>query len=170
MKELLKSAIANLAILSVNVRDSSIEMNENYNSLNINAIPSKNQSFRNVVKIEQIEMSNEEDPDNKKLLYCFRYDVGSRLVLPNQGEDSETEIEPILAIEACFDAIYVANKELSVEELEAFGTNNVGYNVWPYWREYLQSTCARLGVNPIRLPFYDAKKPDIRKEKQKTGH
>ncbi|HBL6925836.1 TPA: hypothetical protein LSH87_003745 [Citrobacter koseri] len=164
MKELLKAAIENLAILSVNLRDARVSMSEGFNSLNINAAPKKNQSFRNVVKIEFIEMIREDDANDKKQFYSFRYDVGARLISPEAPDESSDEDESILTIEACFEAIYIAKKELSEEELEAFGTNNVGYNVWPYWREYLQSTCTRLGVNPIRIPFYNTSKSDIRKE------
>jgi len=163
MKELLKAAIDNLAILSVHLRNAKVEMNDSYNSLNINSAPRKNQSFRNVVKIELIEMVREDDSNDKKLFYSFLYDAGARLVTP-ESDDEGMDGEAILTIEACFEAIYVAKKELTEEELEAFGTNNVGYHVWPYWREYLQSTCSRLGVNPIRTPFYDMKKSDIRKD------
>lgn len=163
MNDLLKAAIENLAIYSVNLRNTKVEMNDSFNSLNINAAQTKNQSFRNVVKIELIEMVREDDPDDKKLFYSFLYDAGARLISSESAEDSNDE-DAILTIEACFEAMYVAKKELSEEELEAFGTNNVGYNVWPYWREYLQSTCTRIGVQPIRTPFYDTKKSDIRKD------
>ncbi|RTP94495.1 hypothetical protein EKN38_24565 [Enterobacter sp. WCHEn045836] len=163
MKESLKVAIENLAILSVHLRNAKVEMDDSYNFLNINSIPRKNQSFRNVVKIELIEMVREDDPNDKKLFYSFLYDVGARLVTPESDDDGKDD-DAILTIESCFEAIYSAKKELGEEELEAFGANNVGYHVWPYWREYLQSTCSRLGVNPIRTPFYDMKKSDIRKD------
>lgn len=164
MKELLKSAISNLSIFSVNLRTTKVEMNDSYNFLNINSTPKKNQSFKNVTKIELIEMANEEDATDKKLFYAFLFDVGSRLVSPEDPDVGDDGDDFILTIEACFEAIYTAKSELSVEELEAFGCNNVGYNVWPYWREYLQGTCTRLGVTPIRIPFYDIKSSDIRKE------
>jgi len=164
MNELLKVAIENLAIVSVNLRNAKVEINDSFNSLNINSTQNKNQSFRNVVKIELIEMVREDDPDDKKLFYSYRYDVGSRLISSENPEDGSAEDNALLTIEACFEAIYIAKKELGAEELEAFGANNVGYNVWPYWREYLQSTCTRMGVKPIRTPFYDTKKSDIRKD------
>lgn len=164
MRGLLKAAIENLNIFSVNLRNTKIDMSERVNSMNINAISKKNQSFRNVVKIEFIEMIREDDVNDKKQFYSFSYDVGARLVSPECPDESFDD-DSILTIEAGFEAIYVAKKELSAEELEAFGANNVGYHVWPYWREYLQSTCLRLGVNPIRLPFYDTSRSDIRKER-----
>ena len=38
--------------------------------------------------------------------------------------------------------------------LEEFGRYNVGYHVWPYWHEYVQSICARMGIPPIPVPMY----------------
>ena len=38
--------------------------------------------------------------------------------------------------------------------LEEFGRFNVGYHVWPYWREYVQSVCARIGIPPVPIPMY----------------
>jgi hypothetical protein len=38
--------------------------------------------------------------------------------------------------------------------LEEFSRYNVGYHVWPYWREYVQSVCARIGIPPIPVPMY----------------
>jgi len=35
-----------------------------------------------------------------------------------------------------------------------FGQFNVGYHVWPYWREYVLSTCTRIGIPPIPIPMY----------------
>jgi preprotein translocase subunit SecB len=26
------------------------------------------------------------------------------------------------------------------------------YNIWPYWREYVQTTTSRLGLPPLTLP------------------
>jgi len=39
------------------------------------------------------------------------------------------------------------------EVAAAFGRLNGIYNVWPYWREYVQSTVARLGLPPLTLPL-----------------
>jgi len=38
--------------------------------------------------------------------------------------------------------------------LDEFARYNVGYHVWPYWREYVQGTCARLGIPPVPVPMY----------------
>ncbi|WP_105182049.1 hypothetical protein [Pseudoalteromonas sp. T1lg21] len=66
----------------------------------------------------------------------------------DSGDDS---IEPILEIRAEFVAQYESKCELSEEGLSLFGEKYVFYHVWPYWREILQSSCARLGVPPLMI-------------------
>ncbi|NLF07408.1 MAG: hypothetical protein GX594_05435 [Pirellulaceae bacterium] len=54
------------------------------------------------------------------------------------------------------------------EHINAFGRLNGIHNVWPYWREYVQSTTVRLGLPPLTLPLmtgdsllaYFAKSPE----------
>lgn len=166
MNELLKSAIENLAIFTVSLRNGHTHIGEGFNSLNVNATPKKSQSFRTVVKIEAVEMVKEGDDNPPKLFYTFHYEVGSRLVpLEHSDEESsEEDQEAIITIEARFEAIYRAKRELEKEELQAFAARNVGYNVWPYWREYLQSTCNRMGITPIKVPFYYEKNSDLPSE------
>jgi hypothetical protein len=161
MSKLLKSAIANLAIANIALRASTTEFSDGYNHLNIRDIPKKTQSFRSVIKIEAIEMVSPGQEDQIKIFYCFHYRVGSRVVTAiNEGDasqDGTDEHEVVLTVEACFEALYQANKELTKDELEAFAARNVGYNVWPYWREYLQGTCSRMSITPIKVPFYKFK-------------
>ena len=35
----------------------------------------------------------------------------------------------------------------------AFGKMNGIHNIWPYWREYVQSTVARIGLPPLVIPL-----------------
>ncbi|MBN7122898.1 hypothetical protein BSU01_14435 [Erwinia billingiae] len=170
MNENLKSAIANLAIFNISLRSSMIESGEGYNMLNINATTKKPQSFRTIVKIEAIELVKPDD-GSTKLFYSFHYNVGSRLIEsspkePTESDEDNDEDDVIVTIEANFEAIYRAKKELSQEELEAFAAQNVGYNVWPYWREYLQGTCSRMGISPIKVPFYRFNESDIPTSKE----
>lgn len=155
MSKLLKSAIENLAIANIALRTASTEFSDGYNHLNIRDLPKKTQSFRSIIKIEAIEMASPSQEERTKIFYCFHYRVGSRVVTATNDEEPEHEV--VLSIEACFEALYQANKELSKDELEAFAARNVGYNVWPYWREYLQSTCSRMSITPIKVPFYKFK-------------
>jgi len=93
----------------------------------------------------------------------LNFTVGVRLVddaalaTVAAGEDLPEEAQ-YLEIEAEFRAQYRLNPAEELEALrpaiEEFGRYNLGYHVWPYWREFVQSTCARLGIPPIPVPMY----------------
>jgi len=43
---------------------------------------------------------------------------------------------------------------LSQVDLQAFGEMNGVFNLWPFWREYVQSASLRMGLPPLTLPVY----------------
>ena len=61
-----------------------------------------------------------------------------------------------LLIEATFLLAYrLAHLErFSEEQVQAFADVNAIYNAWPFWREYVYSTLARMALPPITLPVY----------------
>ncbi len=65
-----------------------------------------------------------------------------------------------LHIAAKFALNYTASSldGVSDESLDAFGKVNGIHNVWPYWREYVQSTVGRLGLPPLILPILTGNK------------
>lgn len=58
------------------------------------------------------------------------------------------------------EAVYVASYTvagidgLTREHIDAFGDINGTYNVWPYWREFVQSSTMRMGLAPLTLPVH----------------
>ena len=58
-------------------------------------------------------------------------------------------------IDADFVLDYSFDKSIPItdEVATAFGRINGIHNVWPYWREYVQSTSMRVGLPPIILPL-----------------
>jgi len=86
------------------------------------------------------------------------------------GEQEPECAKEILRIESEFLLTYDTNlpREITDAEADAFGKMNGIHNAWPYWREYVQSTTARLGFPPLTLPlmtgalllqYYAAKSP-----------
>ncbi len=81
-------------------------------------------------------------------------------VLPNfklKGYSEKKEAdEPALKIEAVFVLIYkVSNfKDLKKKHFEAFANTNGIYNAWPYWREFVQNTIARMSLPPLTIPVF----------------
>ena len=60
-----------------------------------------------------------------------------------------------LQIDADFALDYSVEKSIPItdEVATAFGRMNGIHNVWPYWREYVQSMSMRVGLPPITLPL-----------------
>ncbi|MHB1559967.1 MAG: hypothetical protein ACYC61_21155 [Isosphaeraceae bacterium] len=105
-----------------------------------------------VGKDAQVELGTEEigcavDAEEKRIVVTpsFRLDV--RKV----GQQA-----PTLSIQAKFVISYSLDKldDLNQENVEAFAGTNAVYNVWPYWREFVQSTVARMGLPPLTIPVF----------------
>lgn len=116
----------------------------------------KFQSYRGASKIIETESESESELDvESKFLYTIRYTVGVRLIKNTDDTHAQEDLEGLVTIVASFDASYFSPVKLTKGELDAFAENNVGYHVWPYWREYVQSTCQRIGVVPsFPVPVY----------------
>lgn len=88
--------------------------------------------------------------------YTYIYSAGVRVI--NTEEKNNDEEEDIFAqIEADFEVVYLSSEELDDKCIEVFGKKNVQYHVWPYWREFVQSSCQRLGIALITIPLYKPK-------------
>lgn len=61
-----------------------------------------------------------------------------------------------LLIEASYGLSYVlkTDKNITLEKARAFGEVNGIYNAWPFWREFVYTTLARMGLPPITLPVF----------------
>lgn len=59
-------------------------------------------------------------------------------------------------IRATFELSYAIPDEesFSPEELEAFAEGNAVFNAWPYWRELVQASLARMSLPPLTLPVF----------------
>lgn len=110
--------------------------------------------LENSQELKGLKMFKSLEIEEGKWLYKLYTVIGIRF-LPHEdfdNEESNDSIEPILEIKSEFVAQYESSCELSEEEINQFGQQHVFYHVWPYWREVLQSSCARLGITPITIP------------------
>jgi len=73
-------------------------------------------------------------------------------IVPNESKDKETS----LAIEADFLLVYSIDdlEGIKEENIKAFGEANGIYNAWPYWREFVQNTIARMGLPQLTIPVF----------------
>ncbi|HKV23946.1 MAG TPA: hypothetical protein VJN93_05085 [Candidatus Acidoferrum sp.] len=89
------------------------------------------------------------------------------------GKEKEAAKEPAISITATFLAEYQLAEgfEPSPAEQKAFMEANAVFNCWPYWREFVKSTTARMNLPPLTLPFFrvlpEKKKDRISSEEKK---
>jgi hypothetical protein len=92
-------------------------------------------------------------PETSKIL------VNTRLAVCAKS-NGDTPDNMRLRITADFSLDYTVKSldGISDDVLNAFGKVNGIHNVWPYWREYVQSTVGRLGLPPLVLPILTGSK------------
>jgi len=154
MNKYLKSAQNSLLIQAVNLKDSRISVRDEIDLSMLNRKNAISQAFRAVSRIQETAFLDAEKQEAWD--YRFIYTSGIRLIFSEEEEVSKKDdFKPIVEIVGVFSAKYFSKKKLSQEELKEFCTDSVGYHVWPYWREYAQSTCARIGFSPaFEVPLY----------------
>ena len=115
------------------------------------------QYIKNTLAQENTEATN---------FICFVYECGMRLIdTSKQGTDEIIkESSVIFEIEVEFCAYYSFKEEVSNSTLDEFGRRNVGYHVWPYWRELNQSLCIRSDIGYHPLPSYQDPGPSTDKD------
>ena len=71
-----------------------------------------------------------------------------------RSADDEEKLQA--EVRATFELSYEIPEEesFSPEELEAFGEVNAVFNAWPYWRELVQASLARMSLPPLTLPVF----------------
>lgn len=72
------------------------------------------------------------------------------------GRDGDDGADELLRVEALFVVQYrVPTLEgITEKHLSAFGELNGVYNVWPYWREFVQSMTVRMGLPSLTIPVF----------------
>ena len=94
-------------------------------------------------------------PDGKLRLHIAFRMQGKERIDDDQTGRIGTKWDPIVSVECAYEADYNVqqNFELTPAHANAFKDGNAIFNVWPYFREYLQSSLQRMGLPPLTLPF-----------------
>jgi len=92
------------------------------------------------------------DEDERNNVVSFQYEAAVRLVDDNLDQANVHYVK--VEIIAIFTSEYQISKtsDFDEQDMSKFHTYNVRHHVWPYWREYVQSTCARMGLPVICVP------------------
>jgi len=85
--------------------------------------------------------------------------------------------QPVIIIDASFLLSYKIEyfEGLAQEGFQQFANLNGIYNAWPYWREFVQNTIARMGLPSLAIPVFrivettDKKTVRRKTAKKKTG-
>ena len=89
---------------------------------------------------------------------AFRIEATFTMEVRSADDDEELQAE----LRGTFELSYgiPGDVSFSAQELEAFGEVNAVFNAWPYWRELVQSSLARMLLPPLTLPVFRVVPPD----------
>lgn len=89
------------------------------------------------------------EPGKNRLRVSVRYVLHAR-----RGSSSGSTVA--LRISVLFELWYGLPEKLrpTPEETRAFSQTNAMLNSWPYWREFVQNTVARMNLPPLTLPLF----------------
>ena len=87
-------------------------------------------------------------------------EVEVAFVLDVSNADGEQEFQA--EIRGTFELLYriPADKDFSSEELAAFAQVNAVFNAWPYWREFVQTSLARMEMPVLTMPVFRVARSD----------
>lgn len=159
-QELLTHAASQMRVMDVLLREMEVRVSDKLNPLLPNQEFVFQFRFRPIR--QRVQTLHRADDDAAKEVVIVEYHVvaGARFLDPsfvgseNESESEKPDSDSVLAeITATFAASYARN-ECSDEGVKAFGKLNVPYHVWPYWRELLQNTLARMKLPSVTLGMY----------------
>lgn len=154
----LEKAKDSLVLESVHLSNCDVSSKLEVNLASIEVSDLIAQDYRGIVAFQEPSKANVSLDDLEYKTYRIMYSVGVRLITPEEQESercNEEGFAPLVEIKAVFNVNYVSKESLEKECIREFAKEHVGYHVWPYWREFVQSSCGRLGLHqPISIPPY----------------
>lgn len=168
-KEALQKAIDNLSIQMVYLHSTEAKIYNGFDPL----MPNQELVGQYGISIKSYlvkELKNEETGVIHKFL-VYQTEAGMRYLKgpvsdelkenPENPENAE-QLDKLIAAEitATFVSEYLikCDEELPQDAISEFGRINVPHQVWPYWREYCHSTCARMSLPVSILPMFSINK------------
>lgn len=158
MSDAFEMAKKNLCFESVCLRSSHVELKEDSDARSWGDLSITTQSYKGTSAFVEEQVEVEGDSESSPFwIYTFMYNTALR-TLP-EDEEALTEspdFKPLIEIKVVWAARYISKEQIDPDGLKEFSVDNVGYHVWPYWREYVQSTSFRMGIveHAPRVPLY----------------
>lgn len=152
---LIRTAIDNLLIEKVDLLTARVDCDEVFSFSKPK--PDCNVKVgRGLISFSVLEPGKDEESKSKYVAYI--YQCGLKFEPKDIKKDASDSDCTTLLIEARFSAVYMMKDDVNEDALREFGRYNVPYHVWPYWREYAQSTLSRMGIEPVPIPVYRFRK------------
>ena len=134
------------------MRNSYVSLADSVEVFELNKKNTEIETYRGIDKVKAITLQS---GDKEWFEYSFFYAVGIRLIESNESKEKEGEnVAPLVEITSIFNAVYRSAEKIENNVIEEFSKDNVGYHVWPYWREFVQSASTRLNIPPLETPLY----------------
>ena len=152
-KQLINDASQKLSPKKVLICSSNFWIDNDYAESEQNQT-SEIQSYNSTTELRIEKIEQDAEPSKTFYTYIYFYDIGIRSIDKTSPINESEDIKVLFEIKARFKVIFRSMVELEEECSEEFGKYNVGHNVWPYWREYVQNSCQRMGIGVVEVPFY----------------
>lgn len=149
----LRRAISSLQIEDIVIVGSRSSLLEDFEPKYDGRVASLSYQTKNIISGSQILQVGE----GGELLFRVLNELGVRISSTEEIELDEDDPEILATVEAEIAAYYRIVDESILDDQEAldmFAMENVPYNVWPYWREFLVSQLSRMNMPKITLPFH----------------
>ncbi len=95
----------------------------------------------------------------------LRLEIAFRMAGVEEREEGKKDVRdrkrgdrkpaPVVLVECAYEVDYALREGFLItpEHVKAFKDGNAVFNVWPYFREYLQNNLQRMGLPPLTAPF-----------------
>ena len=153
--ESIQRAIEALSIVDVFPRSLSVTVSDDFDQ-KYGEEPVRVQWRHGLRQVTILEVKSGEAADSEDIpIVHFTFETGLRY-LTGETEDQEEVSESIVCAEILADirAEYRLTNSIDEPSLEAFGSQNALFHIWPYWREIVQSLSARFRLPAFALPMY----------------
>ncbi|WP_053322552.1 protein-export chaperone SecB [Mariprofundus ferrooxydans] len=146
---LLMNTAKNLMPLGVFLRKTSLYVQEDFNRHHCNEAE-LDVLFKSSPGSQYKALLSEDEAEGVML---FQFEAGVRLIDPliDESSDDFLKVEILATFEAEYQLVNIDG--FDEDGMSHFLNRNVPHHVWPYWREFVQSTCSRIGIPEIVVPF-----------------
>ncbi len=109
----------------------------------------KAQGLTTDIQISNVEVGSNRDSKQIFVMPSFALNITKK------GDEDAGPV-PVLSVEAKFVLIYSVDTfdGLNDENIGSFGVTNGVFNAWPYWREFVQNTVTRMGLQGLIIPLF----------------